>query len=310
VVDATQFRIASRLSVVTVVLMLGLIILGSIVRTTGSGLACPDWPLCQGRLIPPFQFNVLIEWFHRLLALLVSVALFVTVGWVLAHAPLRARLGGLAALAVALLAAQILLGALTVWKLLDPGVVGGHLGVALLLFSTMLTLSLAAAQQAEPETMGVASRPAGLLPLFALTTVLAYGQCVLGGVVAASHAGLACGDWPTCNGEWFPPMRGLVGLQMAHRWAAYLLTVMLGMVALRGRAAEDPLVARAGMLMLGLAIGQIALGVMNILLGIRVWLSALHLANAAGILALSIASTFRIATSAPRRAALGTAVPS
>ena len=147
--DTAKFRIASRLALTTVILMFGLIIIGSIVRTTGSGLACPDWPLCQGRLIPPLQFNVLIEWFHRLVALLVSLMLFVTVVWVLAHAPLRARLGGLAGLAIVLLLAQILLGALTVWKLLDPGVVGGHLGVALLLFSTMLTLALAAAQQAE-----------------------------------------------------------------------------------------------------------------------------------------------------------------
>jgi cytochrome c oxidase assembly protein subunit 15 len=305
VADTAKFRIASRLALTTVILMFGLIILGSIVRTTGSGLACPDWPLCQGRLIPPFQFNVLIEWFHRLVALLVSVMLFVTVAWVLANGPLRARLGGLAALAIVLLLAQILLGALTVWKLLDPGVVGGHLGVALLLFSTMLTLSLAAAQQAEAGPLELRPRPAGLLPLFALTTLVAYAQCVLGGVVAASHAGLACSDWPTCNGEWFPPLQGLVGLQMAHRWLAYGLTVLLVVVAIRGRLADDPVVARAGTLMLGLTVGQIALGVMNIALGLRVWLSALHLANAAGILALALASTIRIAMLTTRRVPLG-----
>jgi cytochrome c oxidase assembly protein subunit 15 len=310
VADIAKFRIASRLALTTVILMFGLIILGSIVRTTGSGLACPDWPLCQGRLIPPLQFNVLVEWFHRLVALLVSVMLFVTVVWVLAHAPLRARLGGLAALAVVLLIAQILLGALTVWKLLDPSVVGGHLGVALLLFSTMLTLALAASQQAETEPLAPRPRPAGLLPLFALTTLVAYGQCVLGGVVAASHAGLACSDWPTCNGEWFPPLQGLVRLQMMHRWIAYGFTGLLIVVAFRARAAEDAVVARARTLMLGLTVGQIALGVMNVMLGIRVWLSALHLANAAGILALALASTFRVALLSARRAPLSAAVAS
>jgi len=310
VADIAKFRIASRLALTTVILMFGLIVLGSIVRTTGSGLACPDWPLCQGRLIPPLQFNVLVEWFHRLVALLVSVMLFATVVWVMAHAPLRARLGGLAALAVVLLIAQILLGALTVWKLLDPSVVGGHLGVALLLFSTMLTLALAASQQAETESLEPRPRPAGLLPLMALTTLVAYGQCVLGGVVAASHAGLACSDWPTCNGEWFPPLQGLVGLQMMHRWIAYGFTALLIVVAFRARAAEDAVVARAGTLMLGLTVGQIALGVMNVMLGIRVWLSALHLANAAGILALALASTFRVAMLGTRRAPLGAAVAS
>src|SRR5439155_9038716 len=74
--SARAFARTSRLALVTATLMFGLIVIGSIVRTTGSGLACPDWPLCQGQIVPPFQFNVLIEWFHRLVALLVSLLLF------------------------------------------------------------------------------------------------------------------------------------------------------------------------------------------------------------------------------------------
>src|SRR5690349_4470407 len=56
---ARDFSITARLATATAVLMFALIVVGSIVRTTGSGLACPDWPLCHGRLIPPFQFNIL-----------------------------------------------------------------------------------------------------------------------------------------------------------------------------------------------------------------------------------------------------------
>ena len=52
-------------------------------RAKKAGLACPDWPLCEGRLIPRFQFNVMIEWLHRLVALVVSVLLAATVAWVL-----------------------------------------------------------------------------------------------------------------------------------------------------------------------------------------------------------------------------------
>src|SRR5215831_9526193 len=125
------FRPVHRLALATAVLMFGLIVLGSVVRTTGSGLSCPDWPLCEGRLIPRFQFNVLLEWTHRLVALVVGIGLLATAGWTLARAALRARLGGLAVLALALYLTQALLGALTVWKLLDPGVVGGHLATGL-----------------------------------------------------------------------------------------------------------------------------------------------------------------------------------
>src|SRR5262245_11842889 len=101
-----KFRITAQLGLATVVLMFGLIVLGSIVRTTGSGLACPDWPLCHGRLIPPLQFNVLVEWFHRLLALIVGLGLVGTAVWTASHRATRARLGGLAALCIALYLSQ------------------------------------------------------------------------------------------------------------------------------------------------------------------------------------------------------------
>ncbi len=301
-------RIAAGLAVATTVLMFHLIVIGSIVRTTGSGLAGPDWPLCHGRLIPPFQFNVMIEWFHRLVALLVSVLLFVTAGWVFAHRETRERLGGLMALTLLLLAVQILLGALTVWKLLDASVVSGHLAVALMLFAAITTVANVAHADAHA---GVSPppppRPRGLLPLFATAIALVFAQSVLGGMVSTNHASLACPDWPTCNGQWFPPMEGLVGLQMAHRWGAYLLTAWLIGLAWAARRSGDPFLARIGASLLGLTIGQMALGVTNVFLGIPVWVSALHLANAAGILALTITATFHVAAMPARRAVLAPA---
>lgn len=296
------YRIASRLGLATTLLTFGLIVVGSVVRTTGSGLACPDWPLCEGRLIPRFEFHVLTEWFHRLLALLVSVMVFATVAWVLAQGPLRRHLGGLAVLAVGLLFAQILLGALTVWKLLSPAVVSSHLAVALLLFSTLLTLTLVAqsgaAVEAAPAESGpgpAAARPGGLLGTFAIATGLAYVQCLLGGLVSSNHAGLACPDWPTCNGQWFPPLEGLVGLQMTHRWGAYLLTLVMLVVAGRARTATDPGVHAGGSMAAVLTLVQIVIGVASVMLGTPPWTSALHLANAVAILAMLLTITYRTA---------------
>lgn len=298
---ARTFTITARLALVTTMTMFFLIIVGSVVRTTGSGLACPDWPLCHGQLIPPLQFNVLVEWFHRLLALIVSIMLALTVGWVLARGAVRARLGGLALLAVLLLGAQILLGALTVWKLLNPAIVGSHLAVALLLFTTMLLLTLAAdgeARRAAPDwdAAEVTPRPPGLLPLFAIAACTTYAQAVLGGAVSTNHAGLVCPDWPTCNGAWFPPLEGLIGLQMAHRWGAYLLIAVMLVLYVRTRGVADAGVRAAAQMTLSLTLAQAVLGVSNVLLGTPVWLSAAHLATATAILALAVVGTHRVAS--------------
>jgi cytochrome c oxidase assembly protein subunit 15 len=300
--SARAFAVTSRLALTTAILMFGLIVIGSVVRTTGSGLACPDWPLCQGRLIPPFQFNVLIEWSHRLVALLVSVLLIATCGWALVRPDVRSRLGGLAALAVILLFAQVALGALTVWKLLSPLVVSSHLAVALLLFSTLLILALTAQSRiAEPDSPlagadARAERPPGLLPLFATATILTYAQALLGGLVSTQGAGLACPDWPTCNGAWLPPMEGLVGIQMLHRFGAYALTGVMVLLAIRARRAPDPVVRAGASLALGLVFAQIALGISNVLLELPVWVSAMHLATAAAILGVLVMLTFRVAS--------------
>lgn len=290
------FRSVSRLATATSVLMFALIVVGSIVRTTGSGLACPDWPLCHGKLIPPFDFNIWMEWFHRLLALLVGVLLFSTAVVVLAGRGTRGRLGGLAALSVALYFSQALLGALTVWKLLDPSVVSGHLAVGLLLFATLVTIAVTAGIEAAPEALAAAgARAPDHLPWFAATAVLTWCQAVLGGMVSTNHASLACPDWPTCNGEWFPPLTGLVGLQMAHRWAGYALAALVVVVSLRAGRAGDRIVRYAGHLLPRLVLLQVAIGVANVLMGIPVWVSAIHLGNAALILALALVATLRLA---------------
>lgn len=290
------FRVASTLGLATTLLAFALIVIGSVVRTTGSGLACPDWPLCQGRIIPPLQFNVMIEWCHRMVALLVSLSILSLAGWSLSQGPLRRRLGGLAVLAVALLAAQVLLGALTVWKLLDPSVVSGHLAVALLLFATLLSYTLVAQRAGDAEAIDFgAVRPAGLRPVFFGATALTFVQALLGGMVSTHHAGLACPEWPTCNGQWFPPLEGLVGLHMMHRFGAYLLTATVIVAASMARTAPDPGIRAGSRMALTLVAAEVVLGVCNVFLGTPAWLSAAHLATAVAVFAVLIATTFRVA---------------
>jgi cytochrome c oxidase assembly protein subunit 15 len=295
---------AGNLGLATTLLTFALIVVGSVVRTTGSGLACPDWPLCQGRLIPPFQFNVMIEWTHRLLALLVSLAILALAAITLLSRALRGRLGALIGLTVVLLACQVLLGALTVWKLLDPSVVSGHLGVALLLFATLIAYTMSARAAAAGDRPARPARPAGLLPLAIAVTAMTYVQALLGGIVSTHHAGLVCPDWPTCGGEWFPPLHGLVGLQMMHRYGAYIVTAGMLALAAATRGAPDPVIRAGGRLALTLTVVQVLLGVSNVFLRTPVWLSAAHLATAVALLATLLVTTFR-AGWLPARAGAG-----
>jgi cytochrome c oxidase assembly protein subunit 15 len=193
-------------------------------------------------------------------------------------------------LCIALFLAQAFLGALTVWKLLDPNIVSGHLAMALLLFSALLGLSLVARHEARSRA--VAARPGGILPWFGVAVGAIWLQAVLGGMVSTNQASLVCPDWPTCNGEWFPPLTGLVGLQMAHRLGAYLLALFLAVLAWRARPA--PAVRGLATALFVLVLVQGGIGVANLLLGIPVWMSALHLGNAALMLALAIVGTFRL----------------
>ncbi len=301
------FRRVARLGLVTASLMFALIVIGAVVRATGSGLSCPDWPLCQGRLVPPLEPHVLIEWFHRLVALLLGVLLVTTTSLTLARRELRSRLGVLAGFAVALYATQAMLGALTVWKFLSPAIVSLHLAVGVLMFATLLVFTLVARREAagsgarrvaEGGGAGAPHTP-GLQAAFAIGTGLAYGQMLLGALVSTNHAGLACPDWPTCYGQWFPPLRGLVGLQMLHRLGAYALTGWLVFLAVAARRAPDPGTRASAAFALGLTLVQVALGVCNVLLGTPAWLSAAHLATATAILATLVTATFRLTASAP-----------
>src|SRR5713101_91640 len=121
-----------------------LIILGAIVRITGSGLGCGEyWPLCNGRLLPPLDLPTWIEWSHRLAAGLVAILVAALAGyaWWLRQGegsgewstPSRA-----AYFAAGLVAVQVVLGAITVKTGLTPTIVVLHLAAAMLLLAILL----------------------------------------------------------------------------------------------------------------------------------------------------------------------------
>lgn len=214
-----------------IVLTYILMVWGALVRGSGSGLGCPDWPLCYGQFIPPFRTDVLIEYTHRLLASLVGIWTlgFSVVVWL--HKESRCKLGGWALAAIFLLMTQALLGGVTVESELKPYFVAIHLGVGLIFLSLLVRMLYGLYYEIQQPS----GKQNDWFVLAVITLVILFLQIVLGGMVAGSHAGLACPDFPTCLGSWWPLLKGNVGLHYTHRLGAYLVLVLITVLAFGAR---------------------------------------------------------------------------
>ena len=118
-------------------------VLGGYVKSIGAGLACPDWPLCEGAVVPDLSRTAIAaEWTHRVVALSTSAFLGLTMAAAVLWYRTNRVLVFLASTSVMLLAAQVTLGALTITSQLDPAIVTGHLAIATAVFASALTVAI------------------------------------------------------------------------------------------------------------------------------------------------------------------------
>jgi cytochrome c oxidase assembly protein subunit 15 len=276
-----------------------LVAAGGMVTSTNSGLSVPDWPTTYGHQMFSFPYSQMVggifyEHGHRLIA---SVVGLLTIGlavwlWRVETRPWVRRLGWIAVCAVV---AQGVLGGLTVIYLLPDAISIGHAGLAQIFFCLTVSLALFTSPAwRAPSAPPVDDRR--LRRLLVLTTVIVFGQILLGATMRHTGGGLAIPDFPLAFGRIVPPFwNSGIALHFAHRIGALVvatlvIAVVAAIVRRHGRRAE---LARPAWV-LALAVGvQVTLGAFVVLTGKQPIINTLHVATGSIVLATSVLLTLR-----------------
>jgi cytochrome c oxidase assembly protein subunit 15 len=312
-----------KLNWTIVFLTFDLILFGAFTRLSDSGLGCPDWPGCYGtsnpfRAIeeiraaeaalptgPVTVFKAWVEMIHRYLAM--SVGFLIIIQVVMAFkqpSPGRslAIRGGLFLLVLVCL--QGAFGAWTVTLKLQPIIVSMHLILALVLFASMVWFAQRNDARYSIDSKTISSLSGGLV---LIAIVALFAQIFLGAWVSTNYAVLACPDFPTCMGAWYPnmdwqnafflwrdlgeaksgemiPMAALVAIHWTHRVGAIFASAVLLFVAVKVIRFPEPKVQFWGKAIIALLALQIATGISNVVFQWPLVAALMHTGGAAAIL--------------------------
>jgi len=288
-----QYFLVATLALASLVLI---VLTGTAVRLTGSGLGCPDWPKCYGSAVPPLQSHALIEYANRIFTALVGLAVIAASVLAWRRRPFRWHLALFGALLPIGVVCQAILGGLVVRYHLAPGLVMTHFILSMLLLDA--AFALAWCSRYEPgerrpseDRLGVwAVR--GLIPLGQLTIIA--GTITTGsGPHAGSHAGQLVHRFTfegTDTLRWMVERHAVIaGLFAAGAIAVYLLLRRDG----GDRRALRPLGFVIGLLALQGAVGGIQWALklptelvwIHVALATATWLATLWTVATAGRLA-------------------------
>jgi protoheme IX farnesyltransferase len=296
--SVTRFQ---KLVAATLAMTLALVIVGVIVRATGSGLGCPDWPFCYGQVVPPLEFKAWAEWIHRLIAAVIGVmVLGVAILALLDHRD-RPSLVAASVGALALVVFQAWLGRETV-RLGNSGEsVTAHLAAAMAVAGLLAFLLVRAGYPARLPDRGGSQR---FTILAAFTAVATFAMLIFGANVTAADAALIFPDWPLMGGAIVPPFADmsdetatLAFTHALHRYVGVVVGVVLAgtwIAAWRGRRAGH--VDRALFMLLTIAAVlyplQALVGALQVWTQLAPWTQTLHVALAAFIWVAAIGAAF------------------
>jgi heme A synthase len=284
-------RAFRRLTVATAVATYLLVVMGGVVRVSGSGLGCGDkdqWPLCHGSLLPPLEQTALIEFTHRWVAAAATalvVALAVVV-W-LRYRDVR-WLRNAVTVVVVLFIAQIVLGAITVEFNLPSGVIMIHLANALLLLGALVWIAVTTAMVGSAR----ARPPLATVRLTGIAVGATYLLALSGALVVDQGAGAACAGWPLCGNGFQFTSGQYADLNLLHRLVAGIVVLLLGYSMMKTRRARpgDRALRLATLSVTLLIVAQVAAGAVLVDTRLPAAVRGVHLALASGLWACVVMS--------------------
>ena len=268
---------------ISVVGVLSQITLGGVVRVTGSGDGCPDWPQCFGSWIPPSEYHAIIEWSHRTTGTFVGFIMLLALVRVVQRYRGHRALLGLTLSGMALVSIVGGIGGSVVLTDLDPAIRTLHLGLAEIVLLIMLAALVVAAIPPSWRSFNPLSAVDARMvtKLAAVAAVISLVVLLSGAYAVWRNAGAVCGSWPLCGGSVIPEIN-LTWIHMIHRLLAGIGALIAAYAAFRAYRLDGsgPALKAAAWAVLGIVTAQILIGAANPWTEFDTWVKATHLSLA------------------------------
>jgi heme a synthase len=263
-----------RLAFLTIVLTYFLIVFGGYVASSESGMGCgPEWPLCNGLVIPILEGDTLIEFAHRVIGAALGIMTAMLYFSIQKSNPVR-ELDKVSKVLMVLLIIQILLGAAVVWMDLPAVVVSVHLIVAMLFLAALIWIWRNADEQ---RSLAVFGKDNSLQNKFNGLLIVTLLTLFLGAYIKHESFGLSCGWLECANG--FMPVSIPAMVQTGHRILAGVVAFyifILTYLSFKNKweaGLQNRLMAASLLVLI-----QIIIGILTIISYIEISWAVIHLA--------------------------------
>lgn len=260
--------------------------LGSAVRLTGSGLSCPDWPLCYGLWFPDqdklskitdvnYEFyQIMLEWIHRFNAAIFIAPVTLLLFFVGLKATKNRKIKIILYSIMIVLAMQGLMGGFTVFDKNSPWSVAAHLGFALGLMFLVIKIFLVSLRLKTIKPLPNKNKKIFILYI---TILIVLATMLMGAIVSKSGSSLACDLWPQCSSDGDSLLQYNKIIHISHRFLAVISAIFIVLVVYNyNQIIKYKIISNIRNILILLTTLQILLGAIVIFTELNLFIAMLH----------------------------------